>query len=154
MKGTSAAGEANKSTKETTIKPRKRIKDLDEQITAQKHGISNRDVSVQILQGSLVVEAESDQPDLEWPDEEEVATIIDTITGGASLGDRLQTWDRATNAEDSSIKLISEETIILQRCHGEQDSKNQVPYMKWALLLSFYVFCVNVCGLRARDNWP
>ena len=95
---------------------------------------------VQLLQGSLIIEAETDTPGVEWPGPAEVAEAIDEVLSGEpSMGDRIQGYSWSKDKEEKGLRLITEKTINLSKFFGEQDSKNQIPYMKWARQLKGFI---------------
>ena len=74
------------------------------------------------------------------PNEAEVAMAIEEVLAGEpSMGDRIQGCAMDKDKEGGGFKLITEKTINLTKFFGEQDSKNQVPYMKWARQLKGFI---------------
>lgn len=55
------------------------------------------------------------------------------------MGDRIQGQHYRVEVDRPSLKLITEKTINLHRFFGEQDSKNEIPYMKWARQLKGFI---------------
>ena len=139
-----------------THKQKQNLQDRIRTITAIKNGISSKDIIVQLRQGSLIIEAEKDTPGVEWPNATEVAQAIDEVLAGEpSMGDRIQGYTWSNEKEEKGLRLITEKTINLTKFFGEQDSKNQIPYMKWARQLKGFIGTKGEEGAKlvAAMNW-
>ena len=65
--------------------------------------------------------------------------IEEAIAGVPTMGDHIQGYAGRADGERTGIKLITEKTINHTKFFGEQDSKNQIPYMKWARQIKGFI---------------